>query len=545
MRRVQTICDVLASRAIEAPDKLAYAFLERRGSSVTTLSYAVLAREVRAVASVLRRSTALGDRVGCIAKPGLGFVVAFYACLWSGRIAVPIAPPRGEDVDAAIRVLSDADVSAVLADAAGIEMLLATGLTLAVIDIEEARAGSSLDTDGPEICETAYLQYTSGSTGNPKGVIITHANLLANSEQIRAAFGHTEDSVGVIWLPPYHDMGLVGGVIQPLHVGFPVYLMSPSEFLRSPLTWLEAISRYRATTSGGPNFSFEQCVRRIAEDKRGGLDLSSWSVAFCGAEPVSLGTLRRFQDAFAAAGFRPAAFTPCYGLAEATLIVSCVNREAEPTAFKTADAPPEGYVDCGPPVTRADIVIVEPATLEMAPPGKRGEILVATPSLSPGYWRRPGELPLVTLARRETGPYLRTGDLGFLHGGSLHVCGRLKAMAIIRGRNISFEDVESAALAAHPRLAGLRAVAFVAGDMEQDRLVLLVEADSALRREPLDEITEAVCERISRLFGVQLHDLRFVASSDVPKTRSGKVRREACRAAYESPLVLPAQGQTI
>jgi acyl-CoA synthetase (AMP-forming)/AMP-acid ligase II len=300
----------------------------------------------------------------------------------------------------------------------------------------------------------AFLQYTSGSTATPKGVMVSHGNLLHNEAIIQQAFAQTSESVIVSWLPLYHDMGLIGNVLQPLYVGAHSVLMSPVAFLQSPFRWLKAISHYRATTSGGPNFAYDLCVRKITEEQKAGLDLSSWQLAFNGAEPIRAETLDRFAKAFASCGFRREAFFPCYGLAEATLFVAGKTQSNAPAVikhFETAalsnnrviEATDESQdrlslVGCGGPGMGQTILIVNPETARVCPPGDVGEIWVSGASVAGGYWNQPEATERTfhaSLAESSAGPFLRTGDLGFLQAGELFVTGRLKDLIIIRGRN--------------------------------------------------------------------------------------------------------------
>jgi acyl-CoA synthetase (AMP-forming)/AMP-acid ligase II len=543
-----TISQTLQLRAEEHPDDLAYCFLSRRSTLQETLTYRELFMVVRAMADRICAKTAWQEPVGCVIGPGLQFVVAFLACLWAGRIAVPIGPPRfNQSLSGMFGVLRNAGaVTCICDDAVMSRVAVEAGDLSAAMKMKWIGADTSAEPaplsgrDGlrPRGSDIAYLQYTSGSTGRPRGVVVRHDNLSANSEAIRQAFGHSRDSVGVIWLPPFHDMGLVGGILQPLHVGFPVYLMSPQDFLRRPLTWLEAVSQFRATTSGGPNFAYEQCVTRISPSDVDGLDLSHWSVAFTGAEPVSANTMDAFARRFAPAGFRKTSLTPCYGLAEATLIVTCADRTAAPhTASPATDVRGPGYVSCGPPVPGTKVAIVDEITGRPCAEGGSGEIWVHGPGLAAGYWKQAEASENAFGARLAPAgpePYLRTGDIGFLMNDELYVCGRLKSVAIIRGVNRHLEDVEQIATTSHPALFGRRCAAFVVPTAVGDEgLVLLQEAPREARAGAVaDTVLAAVRSRISAEFGVQPTDIRLVASSEIPKTASGKIQRGRAREMY-------------
>ena len=399
----------------------------------------------------------------------------------------------------------------------------------------------------------AFLQYTSGSTSTPKGVRVSHGNLMANEERIRRAFGQDEDSVIVGWLPLYHDMGLIGNVLQPLYVGARCVLISPTAFLQRPVRWLEAISQYRGTTSGGPNFAYDLCVRRISEQQRAELDLSSWKVAFSGAEPVRAETLDRFAEAFAPQGFEHRAFLPCYGLAEATLLVSGERSDEAPRRGKVASdalarhrvvAPgdDEAYrmlVSCGPVGEPDAVRIIDPETLRPSEDSQVGEIWVRGPSVAEGYWQRPEETvrdfearPLKEDGTMEDGvPFLRTGDLGFVHDGQLYVTGRLKEMVIVRGRNLYPQDIEWTAERSHPALRPGHGAAFSVDSEEGEQLVVVHE----LERRGLDQAAEAadaVHRALAREHEVSVHEVVLVRPATIPKTSSGKIRRRACRTAY-------------
>jgi acyl-CoA synthetase (AMP-forming)/AMP-acid ligase II len=403
--------------------------------------------------------------------------------------------------------------------------------------------------------DLALLQYTSGSTRAPRGVRITHANLWNNLRQIERCFGHDQTSRGVIWLPPTHDMGLIGGVLQPLYAGFPVWLMSPQAFLKRPRSWLEAISQVQGTTSGGPNFAYDLCVERISADELSGLDLSSWKVAFTGAEPVRSSTLAQFAEKFAPCGFQREAFVPCYGLAEATLMASCAPRGRRPVisnrtlpactleAFETTVE----LVSCGKPVEDLELRIVDPVTGTECEPGVEGEIWVRGPSVSTGYWTEDdGDAELFSdqASEGDTGPFLRTGDLGLLQGDELYVTGRRKAVIILAGKNFSAVDIEFVAGSSHASLSPHRCAAFGVCQGDQESLVVLAEIDraklSAIRGEAsgtrveveLASIRDSVRSALSRHLELRAREILIVNPLSLPKTASGKMQRHVCRERY-------------
>ncbi|HEY0607826.1 MAG TPA: condensation domain-containing protein, partial [Herpetosiphonaceae bacterium] len=396
----------------------------------------------------------------------------------------------------------------------------------------------------------AFLQYTSGSTATPKGVMLTHGNLLHNLALIHQGFGHSERSHGVIWLPPYHDMGLIGGILQPLYGGFPVTLMSPVNFLQRPLRWLQAISRTRATTSGGPNFAYELCVSKTTPEQRAGLDLSSWQVAFTGAEPIRPDTLQRFTAAFAPAGFRPESWYACYGLAEATLIVSGSEIAAQPivASFQAAaleqhqaipvaveDDSARLLVSCGQILGDQQLAIVNPATRQICAPDEVGEIWVASGSVAQGYWNRQAETEQTFQARiagSEAGPFLRTGDLGFLQGGDLFVTGRLKDLIIIRGRNHYPQDIELTVERSHAAIRPGSGAAFSVDVDGEERLVIVQEIERLARHQSVDPIIDTIHAALAEQHEVQAHTVVLIKPGSIPKTSSGKIQRHRCRAAF-------------
>lgn len=559
---------ILRWRAATQGNTEAYTYLQDGEAAEVNLTYAELDQAARAIAGTLQQLGAKGERVLLLFPPGLAYITAFYGCLYAGAVAVPAYPPRQNRSLLRLQsIVADAQASFVLTSAAilaRVEEWLPQNPDLAKLQwlstdtIDSAAAAFWSEPDiRPETL--AFLQYTSGSTALPKGVMVSHGNLMHNQEVIRTACAHTEQSTFVGWLPLYHDMGLIGNVMQPLYLGSRCVLLSPVAFLQRPLRWLQAISRYRGQTSGGPNFAYELCVRKIAPEERARLDLSSWRIAFNGAEPVRQETLARFAAAFADCGFRRESFYPCYGLAEATLFVaggapgrslSAVRVAREALAKGRLSAALEegqSLVSCGQPQLEQQIVIVNPDSRQRCAPGEIGEIWLSGGSVAAGYWNRPAETEAVFRARiagTDEGPFLRTGDLGAWYGGELFVTGRLKDLIIIRGRNHYPQDIEFTVERSDAALRPGCVAAFTREtEAGEEQLVIVQEVENRNRQrgaELIEKIRAAVAEEHELLpVGVAL-----IKPGSIPKTSSGKIQRRACRAAYlQGELEIVAQWQ--
>ncbi|WP_245721535.1 fatty acyl-AMP ligase [Nocardia crassostreae] len=472
--------DVLRERAAAEPDRTAYILLDESGAEADVLTYRELYRRARTVAGLLRSACVPGDRALLVFPQGLDFIVAYFGCLYARVLAVPVQPPRRDRMQEATRsIVRDCRPTAVLTVSRLVETLrpaldplCETPNWLAVDGLPAADGGfdaTPLDADS-----LAFLQYTSGSTSNPKGVMVSHGNLAANQEMIRQAFGHDENSTFVGWTPLFHDQGLIGNVLQPLYIGATCVLMAPSTFIRKPLLWLAAISRYRAHTSGGPNFAFDACVTHAALAGVPDLDLSSWRVAYNGAEPLRADTLGRFAETFAPHGFSEKSLYPCYGLAEATLLVTgsvpgagARTLEADIEALRhgrvvpatdphAENLPSRVLVSSGRTLPNEDVCIVDPETGRLCAPDRVGEVWVSGDQVAQGYWETPEVTAQTFQARCPDRPgyrYLRTGDLGIRVDGELYVVGRLKDLIIIRGRNHYPHDIEHTVQTAHPACA--------------------------------------------------------------------------------------------
>ncbi|BBU62179.1 non-ribosomal peptide synthetase [Methylosinus sp. C49] len=547
-------------RAAEQPAKPAYVFLEDGEREGARLSYGDLDRRARAIALHLRTLGVGGERALLLYPPGLAYIEAFFGCLYAGVVAVPAYPPSGRHLRRLQSIAKDAAPIAVLSIASmrdrfeleARDRLASRPLPWIATDEIDSEEADAFLRSAPAADQLAFLQYTSGSTGDPKGVMVSHGNLSSNQLLIAESFAHDGDSDLVGWLPLYHDMGLIGNILQPLFVGATAYLMSPTAFLEKPLRWLKAISAYKARTSGGPNFAFDLCVSKIKEEDKRELDLTGWRIAFTGAEPVRAATLDRFAASFASCGFRRESFFPCYGLAEATLVVTAptygerissidIDRDASEArrVASTRNGRATRLIGCGHAWEGHDVQIVDPDTSRRCSRGEIGEIWTAGPGVAQGYWNRPEETARVFEAKIAGGdgrPYLRTGDLGFADEGQTYVTGRLKDLVIVAGRNFHPEDIENAV---EEKSSGLRrgaTAAFAVTIEDKEQLVIVAEPDRALsttigsgrERDVLRRIRDCVVYDI----GIEPADIVLAQSGSVPKTSSGKIRRSECRRNY-------------
>lgn len=535
-----TLIDVLSLRAAEQPGQMAYTVLMENGETCQ-ITYSELEAKTRILAGILRARGATGQRVLLLQPPGLEFMVAFFACLYAGAVAVPAYPPRHH------RAHADHNLTRLRAIITDAEPLFAitTPAVLSRIDqlseyvpefghihwlTNDAESIGAEETAWrkPEVSGNtlAFLQYTSGSTSIPKGVMVSHGNLLRNMEDLDRGWEHDEHSVMVTWLPTFHDMGLIYGVLVPLYKGFPCYILAPQSFLQQPLRWLQAISRYRGTHSAAPNFAYDLCVRKIPPAQRAGLDLSHWRVTLNGAEPVRKETMEQFTEAFGPYGFKASTFCPGYGLAEATLKVSA----ADP-----ADATAHVMVGCGDSRIDTRIFIVHPETGTTCAGDEIGEIWVAGETVAQGYWNRPEETAQTFRAHLAggEGPFLRTGDLGFLHGGELFVTGRLKDVIIIRGSNHYPQDIEFTVGNGHPALLKGCGAAFAVDVEGEERLVVVQEVARTHRRN-LDtkEVFAAIRSAVAQHHALEVYETVLIMTGTTPRTSSGKIQRRTCKALY-------------
>ncbi|HEX5444986.1 MAG TPA: amino acid adenylation domain-containing protein, partial [Pirellulales bacterium] len=543
-------------RAQHQANTVAYTFLADGETDEQHFTYGALDRRARAVAVALQRRAAPGDRILLLYEPGLEYVAAFYGCLYAGMVAVPAFPPEPLRLNRTLprlhAILADAQAALVLGTSAGLawfepflagqagaaELLATDELTLSPGNWAPAAVSGE---------DLAYLQYTSGSTGKPRGVMISHSNLWHNVAQIER--GQGDRTVGVTWLPMYHDFGLVAAVLLPMYSGSRTISMSPLAFIQRPWRWLAAVTRYRGTIIGGPNFAYDLCVRKISPDERRQLDLSSLAIVLNGAESVRQETLRRFGDAFGPCGFRRESFVPCYGLAEATLGVTGGASLAEGPVVERFEAgalsrhravvatngrPARELVSSGRSLAHTEVRVVDPESCCERAAREVGEIWVRGPGVAPGYWNRPQETEHTFCAclADGRGPYLRTGDLGFLHDGELFITGRLKDQIILCGRNLYAQDIEDSVGKAHALLKAGAAAAFSIDVEGEERLVVVQELKRTPKNANFDEAFSAIRQAVLSEHDVPLFAIALIRSGALPRTTSYKVQRRACRQSF-------------
>lgn len=563
----RTLVDLLRDRAQHQPDAYAYTFLADGETQERHITYAELDRQARSLAVQLQKLHQTNQRVLLLYPYGLHYIIAFFGCLYAGAIAVPTYPPRNNrSLERLVAIVKDAEATLVLTTAqvlenfergsereqesAAAELAHLTWLTTDTVDTSQAQQWFIPHSDSASL---AFLQYTSGSTSQPRGVMVSHGNLLHNAQTLKCAFDQPDDAVMVSWLPLFHDMGLIGNILQSLYAGYRCVMLSPVAFLQKPMRWLIAISRYGATVSGAPNFAYELCTRRATPEQIAALDLSRWSVAFNGAEPVRADTLQRFAQTFAPCGFRPEAAFPCYGLAEATLFVTGEIKTAPPVLLPVQAAPLTGgyvvvadsvesegttmAVGCGQTWLDTEVTIVDPDTCIPCTPDRVGEIWISGPSVAGGYWNRPEQSEQEFRARLATdatnGPFLRTGDLGFVYDNELFITGRIKDLIIIRGRNHYPQDIELTAQQSHPDLRPDGGAAFTIDHEGIEHLVIAQEVErSAMANLQIEEIATTMRQAVAEHHGIQLYGVVLLRTNGLPKTSSGKVQRHACRQGF-------------
>jgi acyl-CoA synthetase (AMP-forming)/AMP-acid ligase II/acyl carrier protein len=550
-----TIFHVLRWRAEHQPQRRAYTYLLDGEEDAADITYGELDRSARAIAAAVQQQARRGDRVLLLYPSGLEFIAAFLGCLYAGVIAVPAYQPnpRLERTLTRIRAITaDARPAVVLTTTS----LLSAASSLAAsdpifseatwlaTDAEADEAGSFREEAAIDQGTLAFLQYTSGSTSTPRGVMVTHGNLMHNEGLLQRGVSLTADSVIVSWLPLFHDMGLIGAVLQALYTGCHCVLMTPTAFIQRPVRWLQAFTRYGGTLALAPDFAYALCARQVSEADRAGLDLSTWAAAINGAEPVRPETIEEFTAAFGPCGFRPEALTPCYGLAEATLYVTGGPAARRPVVMRVReDALRQGTVavaedggkllaSSGQVVPGQRVVIADPRTRVACPAGQIGEIWLAGPSVASGYWDSPASTEATFSARLAgtgEGPFLRTGDLGFIRDDQLFITSRLTDLIIIRGSNHAPQDIERTAENSHPALRSGSGIAFSIEDGGDARLVIVHEVRLGRLGVDCEEVATAVRQAVMEEHELDVYAVVLLKPGALSKTSSGKPQRRACR----------------
>lgn len=533
LQAIDRIDGYLRHWARERPEAVAFRFVAG-GIEKEAMTFSELDKAARGLSAALRQALPRGETAVLSYAPGLEFIRSYFACLYADVVPVPIELPRnGRGAEKLATMAAIAGTRCLLSDSRSLQQLalrLGSGIdALPPQRIATDQLASSNDAWAPSNAAdaVALLQLTSGSTGSPKGVAVTHRQIVANERMIARAFGHDDETVVAGWLPFFHDMGLIGNILQPVFLGRPCVLMAPQDFIQQPARWLQLISRYQATTSGGPNFAYALAARKIsAAALEDGLDLSRWRLAFNGAEPVRSSTLRDFSARFRPYGFRADAFFPCYGLAEATLFVSgghWTGSEGDPVCV-------------GRPAAATELLIVDPDSGHALPDGSLGEIWIAGPCVAPGYWNAPAATAAAFAAESPDVPgrrWLRTGDLGFLRQGALHPAGRLKDLIIVRGANHHAEDIEQTVQQAWPALAVGAVAAFAVEHEDESRLVVALEhGRGRVAAEHVGRLLQMVRGAVAEAQGLQVSEVLLLPLGSLPRTSSGKLRRSLCRDRY-------------
>ncbi|MEM8530263.1 MAG: fatty acyl-AMP ligase [Chloroflexota bacterium] len=572
-----TLVDVLETRLQETPDQVAYTFLRSGNNTPDRITYRQLAHQVHALSVVLHHHQSVGQRVLLLLPSGLPYIIAYLSCLSIGAVAVPAYPPHSvRSLPRIQSIVADSQASIVLTTEHVWHKIQQwrehipdlTDLTWLTVDTFDETLSTELVKPVIERTTLAFLQYTSGSTSLPKGVMVSHENLLHNLSMMYTHWklDMQEHPVGVSWLPIFHDMGLIAGMLLPLYGGFPAFFMAPTDFIHRPLCWLQALSEYRGTYSCAPNFAYELCVRRVNDADIATLDLQHWRVALNGAEPIQARTLERFTEKFAVCGFQPQHFLAGYGLAEATLMVSCGNPVTSPSV-KTVSRdhltqhvvkevaendhrPVQELISCGPPSGEQKVLIVHPETCEPCSSHEVGEIWVAGPSVAQGYWQNPTETTETFQAyvANGEGPFLRTGDLGVLLEDELYLMGRLKDLIIIGGRNYYPQDIEMTVEQSHDAIRLGGCASFSVTTEYQERLVILAEVSHRYKpiqrhqtspqvpshyiKVPEQELIQTIRRAIVDTYDVPIWKVVLLKAGSVCKTSSGKIQRRACQAAF-------------
>ncbi|MCU1786941.1 non-ribosomal peptide synthetase [Pseudomonas sp. 13B_2.1_Bac1] len=541
----RNLVESLQRRAAQTPDQVALRFLAESAEHSVVLSYRDLDQRARTIAAALQAKATLGDRAVLLFPSGPDYVAAFFGCLYAGVIAVPAYPPestRRHHQERLLSIIADAEPRLLLTIASLGDGLAQIDNAPPVLSVDTLDAGIAERWLAPELQpdDIAFLQYTSGSTALPKGVQVSHGNLVANEVLIRRGFGIdlNPDDVIVSWLPLYHDMGLIGGLLQPIFSGVPCVLMAPAYFLGRPLRWLEAISEYGGTISGGPDFAYRLCSERVSESALERLDLSRWRVAYSGSEPIRLDTLERFAEKFASCGFTPNNFFASYGLAEATLFVAGGRRGQGIPALRVDEQalaanraePGQGsaIMSCGTSQPEHAVLIADPQTLSELADNRVGELWATGPSIAHGYWRNP-EATARTFVQHAGRTWLRTGDLGFIRDGEVYITGRLKDLLIVRGHNLYPQDIEQTIEREVEVVRKGRVAAFAVNDQGLEGIGIAVEISRSVQKIlPPDALIKAIRQAVAEACQQAPSVVVLLNPGALPKTSSGKVQRAAC-----------------
>jgi acyl-CoA synthetase (AMP-forming)/AMP-acid ligase II/acyl carrier protein len=551
------ITEIFEKHAAAFPDKVIYSYLEDGFNESAGITYGKMCKQAKAIASVLQKKHKKGDRALMLFPSGIEFIVSLFGCFFAGIIGVPAYPPRKNRLFERFEsIITDCRPALIMTtrkirddlqkNFSGEKCL--QGIDFLVYEEVDEEMSSYWTDPGSNPGDIILLQYTSGSTGTPNGVMVSHQNIVQNSEFVKCAFGHDESLRGVNWLPGFHDMGLIGALIQPAYVGGSNAIIPPNAFLMRPMNWLRAISRYSAITAGGPNFALDFCSDRFKPEELEGVDLSSVRPFFCGAEPIRKETIDRFSETFSQYHFKADQIYPCYGLAESVLIVTGGELDKEPVYFwastrdiekgivteaKPGEPDARAFVSNGFPWQGTTVAIVHPESCKINPPGQVGEIWVSGPSVAQGYWNKPEETAKTFHAYLNDtgeGPFLRTGDLGFIHNGHLYISGRIKDLIIIRGLNHYPHDIERTAELAHEAQQTGSVAAFSVDVDNEERLVIVGEIKRTfLRGLKAEEVFEKIREAVALNHQLQVYSIVLIKTGTLPKTSSGKIQRQSAK----------------
>lgn len=558
----ETLVDLLHQRAIFQPEAIAYTFLNDGETVSATYSFAQLDSRARAIAAFLQKNNHEGgDAAILLYPPGMQYLEAFFGCLYAGIIAIPAYPPRkNRSIERVESIIKDSGAKMILTDGqihSNIQKSFKSNIQLENVKLiltEEISSVSARDWLYPEINKqtVAFIQYTSGSTGNPKGVVLTHGNIIRNQQLIKEAFQHSDKTVFVSWLPLYHDMGLIGNVLQPLYLGIHCVLMPPVAFLQKPIRWLQAMSKYGGTTTGAPNFAYDLCIDKIPDEQLLSLDLRNWDLAYNGSEPIKAETIEKFSEKFSVCGFQKKAFCPCYGLAEATLLVTSTDKYKEPVILSVKKKELERerkviisnnnseqtvfFVSSGKTYLGLKLIVVVQESNIKCEEDQIGEIWISDETISKGYWDKPFKNIEVFGAelQNEAGvKYLRTGDLGFIHGNELFVTGRIKDLIIMRGRNYYPQDIELTVYNCHESLLKGSGSAFSIDLSGSEELIVIQELEHrAEKHVDAESICQSIREAIVKVHEISPHTIVLTRQLSIPKTSSGKLQRYLAKQYY-------------